>query len=52
MFADVKKNESHCGLLKQWLESSLVTMEITKTGFHRYILVYFPTTNNNRLQGL
>ncbi|XP_056271557.1 phosphatidylinositol-glycan biosynthesis class X protein [Pseudoliparis swirei] len=35
---DVKKNESHCGLLKQWLESSLVTMEITKTGFHREVV--------------
>ncbi|XP_074492146.1 phosphatidylinositol-glycan biosynthesis class X protein [Sebastes fasciatus] len=32
---DEKKNENHCGLLKQWLESSLVSVEIIKKGFHR-----------------
>ncbi|XP_034386380.1 phosphatidylinositol-glycan biosynthesis class X protein [Cyclopterus lumpus] len=35
---DVKKDESHCGLLKQWLESSLVSVELTKTGFHREVV--------------
>ncbi|XP_076582480.1 phosphatidylinositol-glycan biosynthesis class X protein [Chaetodon auriga] len=28
-------NENHCGLLKQLLESSLVSVEINKKGFHR-----------------
>ncbi|XP_068449167.1 phosphatidylinositol-glycan biosynthesis class X protein [Clinocottus analis] len=35
MQKDVQKNESHCGLLKQWLESSIVSVELTKKGFHR-----------------
>ncbi|TNN44201.1 Phosphatidylinositol-glycan biosynthesis class X protein [Liparis tanakae] len=34
---DVKKSESHCGL--QWLESSLVSVELTKTGFHREVVI-------------
>ncbi|XP_054458079.1 phosphatidylinositol-glycan biosynthesis class X protein [Anoplopoma fimbria] len=35
---DVKQNESHCGLLKQWLASSLVSLEINKKGFHREVV--------------
>ncbi|KAM6939140.1 phosphatidylinositol-glycan biosynthesis class X protein [Lycodopsis pacificus] len=35
---DVKENESHCGLLTRWLESSLVSVEITKKGFHREVV--------------
>ncbi|XP_029002248.1 phosphatidylinositol-glycan biosynthesis class X protein [Betta splendens] len=30
-------NESHCGLLKQWLESASVSVEIGKSGFHRAV---------------
>lgn len=30
--------ENHCGLLKQWLESSLVSVEIIKKGFHREVV--------------
>ncbi|XP_070817310.1 phosphatidylinositol-glycan biosynthesis class X protein [Chaetodon trifascialis] len=30
-----EKNENHCGLLKQLLESSVVSVEINKKGFHR-----------------
>lgn len=29
------ENLNHCDLLKQWLESSSVSVEITKNGFHR-----------------
>ncbi|XP_032381959.1 phosphatidylinositol-glycan biosynthesis class X protein [Etheostoma spectabile] len=32
------KNENHCGLLKQWLKSSLVSVEIIKKGFHREVV--------------
>ncbi|XP_034003275.1 phosphatidylinositol-glycan biosynthesis class X protein [Trematomus bernacchii] len=33
-----EKNENHCGLLLQhWIESSLVSMEIIKRGFHREV---------------
>ncbi|XP_042338558.1 phosphatidylinositol-glycan biosynthesis class X protein-like, partial [Plectropomus leopardus] len=33
-----EKNEKHCGLLKQWLESSEVSVEIMKKGFHREVI--------------
>lgn len=33
-----EKNENHCGLLKQWFGSSLVSMEIIKKGFHREVV--------------
>ncbi|XP_044054252.1 phosphatidylinositol-glycan biosynthesis class X protein [Siniperca chuatsi] len=33
-----EKNENHCGLLKQCLESSLVSVEINKKGFHREVV--------------
>ncbi|XP_018525783.1 phosphatidylinositol-glycan biosynthesis class X protein [Lates calcarifer] len=33
-----EKNENHCGLLKQWLGSSSVSVEISKKGFHREVI--------------
>lgn len=33
-----EKNENHCGLLKQLLESSPVSVEINKKGFHREVV--------------
>ncbi|XP_039985628.1 phosphatidylinositol-glycan biosynthesis class X protein [Xiphias gladius] len=33
-----EKNENHCGLLKQWLESTSVSVEIGKKGFHREVI--------------
>ncbi|XP_029285794.1 phosphatidylinositol-glycan biosynthesis class X protein [Cottoperca gobio] len=33
-----EKNANHCDLLKQWLESSLVSVEIIKKGFHRDVV--------------
>uniref|UniRef100_A0A8C9XW19 Phosphatidylinositol-glycan biosynthesis class X protein n=1 Tax=Sander lucioperca TaxID=283035 RepID=A0A8C9XW19_SANLU len=37
-FIEKGKNENHCGLLKQWLKSSLVSVEIVKEGFHREVV--------------
>ncbi|XP_072246020.1 phosphatidylinositol-glycan biosynthesis class X protein [Leuresthes tenuis] len=36
----VKKdeNQDHCGLLKQWLEASTVSVELAKRGFHREVI--------------
>ncbi|XP_040897076.1 phosphatidylinositol-glycan biosynthesis class X protein [Toxotes jaculatrix] len=31
-------NENHCGLLKQWLESTSVSVETGKKGFHREVI--------------
>ncbi|XP_056235199.1 phosphatidylinositol-glycan biosynthesis class X protein [Seriola aureovittata] len=33
-----EKTESHCDLLKQWLESTSVSVEISKKGFHRELI--------------
>ncbi|XP_070688668.1 phosphatidylinositol-glycan biosynthesis class X protein isoform X2 [Pempheris klunzingeri] len=33
-----EQNENQCGLLRQWLESSSVSVEISKNGFHRDVV--------------
>uniref|UniRef100_A0A3Q3J329 Phosphatidylinositol-glycan biosynthesis class X protein n=1 Tax=Monopterus albus TaxID=43700 RepID=A0A3Q3J329_MONAL len=35
---DDGKNEKHCGPLKQWFESTSVSVEIGKKGFHREVV--------------
>ncbi|KAK5930868.1 hypothetical protein CgunFtcFv8_027070 [Champsocephalus gunnari] len=32
-----EKKENHCGLLQHWIESTLVSMQIIKKGFHREV---------------
>lgn len=34
-----EKNGDHCDLLKQWLESASVSVEIGKQGFHREVII-------------